>query len=247
MGDPTPPTIGVVVGMTSEARCLAKGTDTGKNQGKHAGQASLCVQVTGGIAEQTQSAARKLVEMNVTALLSFGIAGGLANDLMPGDLVLPKAIVTRSGERFETHPAWRKNVEDLCGSLAGPLSAPLAAPMMGADEAVASSEQKTKIFEETGACAVDMESHHLARIAARAGVPFLVIRAIADPAGRTIPSLALKGLGADGNPRILPLLGGLMLRPRELPGLLRLAGDSAQAHATLRSVADAALPGFGFS
>jgi hypothetical protein len=68
-------------------------------------------------------------------------------------------------------------------------------------------------------------------------VPLLVLRVIADPADRTIPASALGGMAEDGSTRALPVLGALLLRPREIPAIARLARDSRQAHQALGRVA----------
>ncbi len=88
---------------------------------------------------------------------------------------------------------------------------------------------------------MDMESHAVARVASKAGLPFLVLRAIADPAHRAVPISAVGGLGPDGHTRTLAVLGNLLLRPWELPDLLRLSRDMRKGLRTLRRVADSGL------
>jgi len=68
-------------------------------------------------------------------------------------------------------------------------------------------ERKAGLFHTTGAIAVDLESHLVAQAAARAGRPFLILRAIADPASRSLPPAAVNGLDSDGNPALGPHLG----------------------------------------
>ena len=74
---------------------------------------------------------------------------------------------------------------------------------------------------------------------------FAVIRAIADPAGRVLPRAALAGLGPDGEPRPIAVLGELVRRPWELPALLAVAGDARRALATLENCAALGAPLFG--
>ena len=82
-----------------------------------------------------------------------------------------------------------------------------------------------------------MESHAVAAAAARAGVPFIAVRAIADPAERAIPTSALAGLAPDGSTRPIAVVARLALRPWQIAGVIRLAADSAAALAALRGVA----------
>ena len=62
----------------------------------------------------------------------------------------------------------------------------------GSREVVAAQACKAALRSETGAAAVDMESHIAAAYAAEAGLPFAALRVISDPATR-----ALAGAGED--------------------------------------------------
>src|SRR5262249_60264974 len=78
-----------------------------------------------------------------------------------------------------------------------------------------------------GGAAVDMESPAGAGEAVAAGLPFLVIRAIADPAGRALPAAALAGLAPDGSARPWAVLLSLLRRPPQLIGLGPAVGGRA--------------------
>ena len=52
--------------------------------------------------------------------------------------------------------------------------------VLGTSRILASTEEKRRTWQETGALAVDLESDVVARIAAASGIPFLVVRTIAD-------------------------------------------------------------------
>jgi nucleoside phosphorylase len=57
---------------------------------------------------------------------------------------------------------------------------------------------KRALRAETGALAVDMESHVAARVAARRGLPFAVVRVISDSADEALPPAAQIGMKPDG-------------------------------------------------
>ena len=59
-------------------------------------------------------------------------------------------------------------------------------------------QKSGRCHQATGAAAADMESHVVARLAAELGLPFAVLRVIADPAEREVPPAALAGMRADG-------------------------------------------------
>ncbi len=216
---------GFVCGMAAEARCLP--------------ESEAMVVCAGGDPARAQAGAADLVARGATALVSFGLAGGLDPRLGPGDLVLAEAVILPGGGRIETDRAWHQSATaaaSLAGSQGGPVIVSTAA-LAGSNRAVVSAAAKRLLFESTGAVAVDMESHGVAAAAQAAGVPFLIVRAVADPAARGIPALALAGLGPDGSLRPGRVVPGLLRRPWHLAALLRLAADSRAGLKTLRRVA----------
>ncbi|MCA8888201.1 MAG: hypothetical protein KDA46_05180 [Parvularculaceae bacterium] len=108
------------------------------------------------------------------------------------------------------------------------------ASLFGADTIIASAAHKSALFKNHGCVAVDMESHGAARAAQGAKVPFIAIRAIADPADRALPRAALGAVAPDGSTKIISTLIECAKRPAEFSELLQLARDSDAALKTLR-------------
>lgn len=177
----------------------------------------------GGDPGATGEAARRLVGEGATLLLSFGIAGGLDPALPPGTVVLADRVVVDGTPRD-------------CLRLAGPPSGFRIAPVIGAAEPAATAARKRELFA-SGAAAVDLESGIVALVAAAAGLPFAVLRAIADPAGCDLPPAALLPLRRDGTPDLRGVVVSLAREPRQLPALLRLAADTRAALEALRRAA----------
>lgn len=121
--------------------------------------------------------------------------------------------------------------ERTCAALAE-LPGPLLA---GVDAPVVTAEEKAALRNRTGAAAVDMESHKLARAAERLGVPFVAWRVVSDEAGTSLPRAAVAGFSNSGEPNIGAVLAALARRPFELPALIRTGRDAARAHRTLRA------------
>ena len=198
--------LGIVVGLEAEARVV---------QGLGAE-----VEIGGGDAEGAAAATSRLVARGVRSLLSFGLAGGLDPSLAPGTLLVPDVVLSRDGH-WPTHP---------------PLSAELGrvgGAVFSGGAIVASAAAKRALFERTGAAAVDLESAAVAEEAARHAIPFAVLRAVCDPAGRSLPQAAL--LALDGQGRIGPwrVVRAALAHPRELPSLIALAADAARARRAL--------------
>ena len=179
------------------------------------------VEIGGGAPEGAQAAAERLVARGVTGLVSFGLAGGLDPALAAGALVIPESVID-DGQVFAADIA-------LSARFGGVM--PLRA--LAAASVLASVAAKRAAWIATGAAIVDLESGAVARMAARHGLPFAVVRAVCDPTGRNLPLLALSALDAGGRIGVARVVGSLLRHPLQLPGLLGLARDAMRARASL--------------
>ena len=160
------------------------------------------------------------------AVVSFGVAGALTAALRPGAIVIGASIVGPDGVQA-THDAWTRALID---RLPGALLAPIA----GVDAIVTNPDAKRALRDATGAAAVDMESHIAARVAAEHGLPFVALRAIADPLERALPPAARVSMREDGALDLPAVLGSLGRQPGQLPTLLRIGLDTRRALRALR-------------
>jgi adenosylhomocysteine nucleosidase len=198
--------LGIVVGLAAEAHLARRLGEVAIGGGGPAGAAA---------------AAERLVERGATALLSFGLAGGLDPNLHPGDVIVPVAVLD-AGRRYFTD-------EDLCRALGGTT----VSLLLAGDAVVADAREKRLLSARTGASAIDLESGAVARVAERHRLPFAVLRAVCDPAQRSLPPAALAALNGRGAIRPLGVLGSIVTRPWQIPALLRLALDAALARRAL--------------
>lgn len=197
--------IGVVVGLTAEARVARSW--------------GVPVVVGGGDAAGAAVTAEGMASL-VRALVSFGLAGGLAPDLRAGDLVVPRRVV-------DGQEAW-----DTDAGLNAALGGCTGHVLQGGGAVLATVAQK-QAARAAGVDAVDLESAAVARVAARHGLPFAVLRAVCDEAGRDLPLAALVALDAEGRIGGLRVLGAVLRRPWEVPSLIGLGRDAARARAAL--------------
>jgi adenosylhomocysteine nucleosidase len=235
---------GVVAALDREARALGPARHLQGRAGLEVLTDGTLRAVSGMGGAAAGMAARRLIEAGATALVSWGMAGGLDPDLTAGALVLPREVVAPDGMRFATAAAWR---ETLTASIAAcrPVAAgALLTSMRPLDGATA----KAAARHETGAVAVDMESSAVAEVAAASHVPFLAVRVIVDTALDPIPT-AVIAAGESGRVQMSRLLLGLAHSPRDLVPLMRLALRYRAAMRSLRAVgrlgalAPRALPG----
>jgi adenosylhomocysteine nucleosidase len=175
--------------------------------------------------------ARDLISQGATALLSFGIAGGLAPELATGDLVIGTAVSTDVAT-YICDPS-------LAAQFATALPGAVRGEVWGGDVIVDTAAAKARLHRASGAVIVDLESAAVASAAAEAGLPFGVLRAVADPAAHGLPPAALVGLDSEGRPAIGPVLRALARSPGQLPALIRLGRQSSAAMAALLAAAGA--------
>jgi adenosylhomocysteine nucleosidase len=114
--------------------------------------------------------------------------------------------------------------------------------LLTVDRVATTAADKRSLAAAFGAIALDMESAAVAAVAREHGVPFLAVRAIADPEDFALPAAVLKATDARGIVRRSVLLGHLLLHPSELSSLLRLASHFRAALGALRHAADALGP-----
>ena len=214
--------LGIVTGLAKEAACL-----------RRAGAAELLmVRAAAGRPEEAAAAARAMAAHGASGLVSFGVAGGLDPSLGAGVIVIASSVIGPDGAAIQAHQPWVRALLRVDGAFD-------SGAVFGSDRPVMTALDKRRLFRRHGALAVDMESHAVATAAMDAGIPFVAIRAIGDPAGRSVPRAALAGLMPDGRTRALPVLAGLLRRPRDFVGVWRLAKETNRALAALRAAVGA--------
>jgi adenosylhomocysteine nucleosidase len=192
----------------------------------------------GGDAGRLEQLIRQEIVEGAQGIISFGIAAGLRAGKGPGTCVVGREIA--HGElRYSTDQAWAARLRSAIHDAE-------LATIAGVDRPLQSPAEKHALYAATGAVAADMESHIAARLSAEHGLPFVMLRVIADPATRAVPPAALAGMGKDGRVDVWAVLASLARAPGRLPAMLRLAADTRRAMAELFRCHRLLGPGFGF-
>ena len=152
-----------------------------------------------------------------SGLVSFGFAGGLAPQLPPGTILLPRHIRRGTGPIAAVDPEWHGRVLEALLETGNCSTDDLLA----VDAIIHRPAEKAGLHAQSGAGAVDLESGVLAAIAAGLGVPFLVLRVILDGAGDALPRSAARMLTPAGGTRLLPTLLTMVRSPAAFARLLR--------------------------
>jgi adenosylhomocysteine nucleosidase len=227
--------------------------------------------VSGGNATHLARLIEVAIAAGGRAILSFGIAGGLSEDLQPGSCLVGSEVV-HAGKLYRADAAWtgrlarRLTISPVERFQLRSRSQASHAEMQrggyeehsegppeyglhriaGIDRALSIPCDKRALNAATGATAVDMESHVVADLAARHGLPFAVVRAIADPVGRAIPRAALVGMRSDGTMNAVACLRLLVRDPSQVPALVRIGVDTSRAMLQLLRCVKVLGPGLGF-
>jgi len=223
--------VGIVTAMVAEARFL--GARVSRRQPRAGLRDAALVQLGGVGPEAAAAAARELVAAGASALVSWGMAGGLDPALRPGSLVLPGEILSHEGAVLPTSAPWCQRL----GAAIGPWGEPMRGRLLTSPRPIASVAEKERLFRDTGAAAVDMESYAIAQIAAAHGVPFIAVRVIIDAAQDAVPRAVLAAMNRSGEVQIPRLLAALARAPADLIALLHLARRYRAAGHTLTAIA----------
>jgi adenosylhomocysteine nucleosidase len=226
--------VGVVAALAAEARALGssmpRGGEPPLSELAQLGEGSLLA-LSGIGRAAAAAAAQALIDAGVSALMTFGMAGGLDPALKCGSVVIPSELLSSDGARYAASRAWREQV----AAAVSPLCAVSEGNLLTSSHAIETPADKAAAFRTTGAAAVDMESVAVAEIAAQHHLPFIAVRVIVDTAADMLPRAVVAASRA-GRVQFARLIGGLILAPREIAALVRLAQRYRIAMRSLRVV-----------
>jgi adenosylhomocysteine nucleosidase len=199
--------IAFITGLTAEARLLS----------------ALPVQAYagGGTPEGAALAAEAAIAAGASALVSFGLAGGLKPALRPGAILRPIGVIWKN-RHFQADPR-----------LVAALGSATQGLLLAAESTIAWAQDKQAAFKEMGAVAVDLESGAVAEVAGRHGVRFAMLRAVCDTAEENLPPAALAALDPAGKIKFLRVAHSVVRHPEQIPALLALAANANAARKTL--------------
>jgi adenosylhomocysteine nucleosidase len=199
--------IGFVTGLAAEARWLRN--------------AGFMIKIGGGTPLGAEQAAQALVQEGAQGLISFGLAGGLKPGLVPGSIVVPTSVI----EGHRVFPADYALMSFLGGST--------GAPLYAGQKIAATVHDKALIYSRNNPDAIDLESGAVARVAQARGLPFAVLRAVADPWNADLPPVAMVAMKHDGKLAFGAIVMSLLRHPRQISGLVAVANASKEARAAL--------------
>ncbi|MCB8876738.1 phosphorylase family protein [Acidisoma silvae] len=187
-------------------------------------QRSGCaVAVGGGMPLGARKMAERLAADGATALISFGLAGGLDPKLEAGDAVVP-CHVLHKGNSYDCDPDLSRVLRQVGQAVDF---------LFAGDGVVGTVSDKARLWTETGASAIDLESGAVAEVAKAHGLPFAVLRAVCDSATRDLPSAAIEALDESGRIAPMKMAAILARHPQQIFGLIGLGRDAARGRKAL--------------
>jgi hopanoid-associated phosphorylase len=178
----------------------------------------------------------------IRGVISFGVAGGLCPSLKSGDVVVATEVMAGDSR-------WLAGLalsEELIAGTGLGRRRVVRGGLAGVEEVVAAQAGKAALHLETGAIAVDMESHIAAAYAAESGLPFAALRVVSDPAGRALPALAMAAVKPNGDIDLRKVLRGVARNPLSLRALVSTGLDFNRALRSLRGCRSVLLGGEDF-
>lgn len=192
-----------------------------------AGVVAVASPVASVLERRLNEAIAKRAKSDVLGIVSFGTAGSLWRYYQPGQWLVAAKLLDPNGAALVPDANWTM-------ALISAIPGAQPTTLIGVDSAVRTPAAKRALNEATGANAVDMESHVVARVAMAHGLPFAVARVVLDPFDTWVPDAAMAGLLEDGSTRAMPVLQALMHAPRDIVPLAKLAWNARTAHRSLR-------------
>jgi adenosylhomocysteine nucleosidase len=221
---------GIVIALAEELGTLTT-SKLGLGEIAHLND-NIQVIYSGAGADNAKAAAETLVKQGVSQLISWGCAAALADNVEPGTLVFAEQCIGADKSTVETDKQWLKHA---MGLLAKQL--PISGIIAESNQIIVTGKDKLELGVATNAIALDMESAAIARVAKANGLPFLAIRAIADPQSMNLPKAIGYAVNQQGEVALGKLAFFVLLHPAEIPGLVKLGLHFNAAKKTLTQAA----------
>jgi adenosylhomocysteine nucleosidase len=244
--------IALIAAMPEEfralARCLERGEPVGTNglkgcRCRAAGHDILLVESGMGFDNAARAAKAVIEATRPDLLISAGFCGGINPELRVGDVVVATALTVVTEAGLREVPV---EIPAVGSTFVTRLTAQGSRVYGGLFAGTPSIVPKKRLGELLPSFAptpvVEMESAAIAAVAGEHGIPFLALRSVSDPAdeelGFTLDEFC------DSRLRIRPhrVLLTCLRKPRIIPQLIRLAGNSRVAAAALTAAMERLLP-----
>lgn len=201
----------VATGFTREVKTIA-------GPGIHA--------VAGGGSAELLETALEALAPGAAGIASYGLCGALHDDLRIGDWVVGTRLA--GAVDMPCDPAWAR-------ALAARLPGARLGGFFADGRMIDTVAEKRALGVAHDALAVDMESHVAARVAARHGLPFAIVRIVSDEAGHLLPHAITVCMRLDGSLHIAEMLKSLAADPGQIGDVAKTMTQFARGFRGLKA------------
>jgi len=234
--------IAIVVALAEERRALQPALTSPLHwwsegfhavSGRSAGHAVVLIQAGIGREPARRALLAAAHWLEFCAAWSLGFAGGLTDQLNPGELVCPSTLLLDDGLTGRSIPAAPAQAEVRAALSAAGIPCRDGA-VLTVDTPVRTPEAKREAHRRTGAVAVDMEAAGVAEAARELGIPWLAIKAVVDPVEEPLPEFLAGCMTPSGDVRWRAVVASLLGSSQRRRTLSRLDRATRQAGRGLR-------------
>ena len=152
-------------------------------------------------------------------IVSTGFCGALVSEIEIGHIVVANKVTTIAGDELAIDVGMTTDIRR--GLHVG--------RTLTVDHMIRTIVEKRALAEQTGAIAVDMETHAIASLCRQQKTKFLAVRVASDNLSGDLPAEVLSLVGETGAVRIGAVIGSLWKRPSSFKDLGRLRENAMLA------------------
>jgi adenosylhomocysteine nucleosidase len=205
-------------------------------EGKIAAGTNVVSILSGGDPVVLETSLKNIDPSTLRAVVSFGVAGGLAAPLNPADVVIANSVTDAGGAIY---PVDARLLQQIEASLQAHNIIFHEGADYGSATEILDASAKQAMGAQTNTQSVDMESQVAAAWAQANHLPFAMLRTISDPQSLTVPAIASQALNPDGSINYGAVIGDLQQHPGDLGPLLEVSKDTQAALKVLQTCRNA--------
>lgn len=238
--------IGIITAMPEETRAVIRALPKAQKtrpagairyHARFGGHEIVIAESGMGFANATATAGQLIAELQPDLVISAGFCGGIAAELQVGDAALAASLVMVSENGLQAVPAI---IPALVSDFVFRQTAEGRRVFAGLFACTTTIMQKKRLADLLPPAApysvVEMESAAIALLAGKNGIPFVGLRTVSDPLDEELGFTLDEFCDGQMRIRIPKVLMTITRKPRIIPQLIRLAGNSRVAAASLSDV-----------
>ena len=235
--------IGIITAMPGETRAITRALPHTQKmrmgglavqQAQVSGHELTIVEAGMGFDNATAAARQLIGELRPDLMISAGFCGGISAELQVGDAVVAIGVTIVSEGGLQEVPVTISPVSRVFVSRQGDEGSRVFAGLFATTPAIMQKTQLAALLPTDAPYpVVEMESAAIALLAGENGIPFVGLRTVSDPVDEELGFALYEFCDKRMRIRIPRVLLTVARKPRIIPQLIRLAGNSRVAAASL--------------